>query len=230
MSSWGNYDNAANAPYWAVSSAIMNVTETEQQASAPTAANVALLYGNTSANVYTSRETIGLFMADKYEVAASGAIPSTGWVMKTEGQGGRAGRVQWEVLAVVSEVKNDTAATEDTTLPDAVITTSNPTGVSFVAGAGNNGTFSVTTSVDPASATLTYLWQVSADGGSSYASAANGVTANTTYVGNTTSAMTVYATNTDANTYLYRVQITATNPIANSNTSTTTANAQLILL
>ena len=170
-------------------------------------------------------------MADRYEVGAAGSkIPSTGWVLKTEGQGGRAGRVQWEVLAVVKNVQNDTAATEDATLVDAVITTTNPTGVSFIAGAGNNGTFSVTTSVDPASSVLTYLWQVSTDGGTNYVSAANGVTANTTYVGNTTNALTVYATAKDANTYLYRVGITATNPIANSNTSTTTANARLILL
>lgn len=230
MSSWGNYDNAANAPYWAVSSAIMNVTETELGASAPTAANVALLYGNTTADVYTTNETKGLFMADKNEVDASGAIPATGWVMKTTGSGGRAGRVQWEVLAVVKGIQNDAAATEDAALPDAVITTTNPTGVMFVAGAGNNGTFSVTTSVDPASATLSYLWQVSTDGGSTYASAANGVTANTVYVGNTTSSLRVYATNTDANTYTYRVQITANNALANSNTVTTTANADLILL
>jgi hypothetical protein len=230
MSSWGNHDNSANAPYWAVNSAIMNVRETEQNASAPTAANVALLYGNTSADVYTTNETKGLFMADRYEVDASGAIPGTGWVMKTTGSGGRAGRVQWEVLAVVKNVQNDTSATEDATLPDAVITTTNPTGVSFIAGAGNNGTFSVSTTVDPASATLSYLWQVSTDSGSTYAAAANGVTANTVYVGNTTSSLRVFATNKDANTYLYRVQITATNPIANSNTSVTTANASLILL
>lgn len=230
MSSWGNYDNSANAPYWAVNSAIMNVTGTEQNASAPTAANVALLYGNTTADVYTTNQTKGLFMADKFEVDASGAIPGTGWVMKTTGSGGRAGRVQWEVLAIVADVKNDTSATEDAVLPDAVITTTNPTGVMFVAGAGNNGTFSVTTTVDPTSAALTYLWQVSADAGSTYAAAANGVTANTVYVGNTTSALAVYATDKDANTYLYRVQITATNALANSNTSTTTANAALILL
>lgn len=230
MSSWGNYDNAANAPYWAVSSAIMNVVPTEQNASAPTAANVALLYGNTTANVYTTNETIGLFMVDSNESAASGKIAGTGWNLKTTGSGGRAGRVQWETLAVVKRVQNDAAATEDTTAPDAIITTTNPTGISFVAGAGNNGTFSVTTSVVPTSAVLTYLWQVSTDGGSTYATAANGVTANTVYVGNTTSAMTVYATATDANTYLYRVQITANNALANSNTSTTTANAALILL
>ena len=27
MSSWGNNDNAANAPYWAVNSTIMNVAD-----------------------------------------------------------------------------------------------------------------------------------------------------------------------------------------------------------
>lgn len=230
MSSWGNYDNSANAPYWAVSSAIMNVTETELNASAPTAANVELLYGNTTADVYTTNQTKGLFMADKFEVDASDGIPGTGWVMKTTGSGGRDGRVQWEVLAVVADIQNDTSATEDAVLPDAVITTTNPTGVMFVAGAGNNGTFSVTTTVDPTSSALTYLWQVSDDAGSTYAAAANGVTANTVYVGNTTNTLSVYATNTDANTYLYRVQITANNALANSNTTTTTANAALILL
>ena len=54
MSSWGNNDNAANAPYWAVSSAIVNATNVKADASAPDAANVALLYGNTSSGVYTS--------------------------------------------------------------------------------------------------------------------------------------------------------------------------------
>lgn len=230
MSSWGNYDNAANAPYWAVSSAIMNVPQTEARASAPDAANVALLYGNTTADVYTTNETIGLFMVDSNESAASGKIAGTGWNLKTTGSGGRAGRVTWETLAVVKRVQNDTGATEDAVLPDAVITTTNPSPVMFVAGAGNNGTFSVSTSVVPTSAALTYLWQVSTDGGSTYVSAANGVTANTTYVGNTTSALVVYATNTDANTFLYRVQITANNALANSNTSTTTANAKLTLL
>jgi hypothetical protein len=228
MSSWGNYDNAANAPYWAVTQVSTGVNKA---AAAPTAANVALLYGNTTSDVYVTGETVGLFMADKFEVqAADSSIPGTGWVLKTEGSGGRAGRVTWEVLACVSEVSNDAAATEDTTLVDAVVTfLTSPTGVQFVAGAGNNGTFSVTTSVVPENATLTYVWQYSTDG-TTYATAANGVTANTTYVGNTTPSLTVYATNTDANTYYYRVQITANNALANSNTVYTSSNARITLL
>jgi hypothetical protein len=228
MSSWGNYDNAANAPYWAVTQVSTGVNKA---AAAPTAANVALLYGNTTSDVYVTGETVGLFMADKFEVqAADSSIPGTGWVLKTEGSGGRAGRVTWEVLACVSEVSNDAAATEDTTLVDAVVTfLTSPTGVQFVAGAGNNGTFSVTTSVVPENATLTYVWQYSTDG-TTNATAANGVTANTTYVGNTSPSLTVYATDIDANTYYYRVRITANNELATSNTVYTSSNAQIILL
>lgn len=44
-------------------------------------------------------------------------IPHTGWVLRTEGTGGRAGRVQYEVLVAMSEVTND--ASDDTILPDA---------------------------------------------------------------------------------------------------------------
>jgi hypothetical protein len=67
MSSWGNNDNAANAPYWAVNSAIAGANPNR---AAPTAANVALLYGNTTPDVYTTGETIGLFMVDANEQGA----------------------------------------------------------------------------------------------------------------------------------------------------------------
>jgi hypothetical protein len=110
MSSWGKNDNAANAPYWAVNSAMMNAAGVEQNYSAPTAANVALLYANTTANVYTSRTTMGLFAIDAAEQANNQqqhAIPHTGWVMKTVGQGGRAGRTQYEVLVTLNNVVGD---------------------------------------------------------------------------------------------------------------------------
>jgi len=228
MSSWGNYDNAANAPYWAVSAVSTGVNKA---AAAPTAANVALLYGNTTSDVYVTNETVGLFMADKFEVqAADSSIPATGWVLKTTGSGGRAGRTTWEVLACVAEVQNDAAATEDATLVDTTLTfLTSPTAVQFIAGAGNNGSFSVTTDVVPPNASLTYLWHYSTDG-TTYAAAANGVTANTTYVGNTTNTLRVFATNTDANLYYYRVQITANNNLANSNTVYTSSNARITLL
>ena len=68
MSSWGNNDNAANAPYWAVNSTIMNRADVESVAAEPTAANVAILYGNTQFQAYTQDTTVGLFMVDAAEM------------------------------------------------------------------------------------------------------------------------------------------------------------------
>lgn len=69
MSSWGNNDNAANAPYWAVNTII---NHNAVSVSAPTAANVALLYGNTQFQAYTQDSTVGLFMVDATETTAGG--------------------------------------------------------------------------------------------------------------------------------------------------------------
>jgi len=106
MSSWGNTDNAANAPYWAVNSAIAPANPNR---ATPTAANVALLYANTTANVYTSGETIGLFAMNSTEVANTqqAGVSQTGWVLRTTGQGGRAGRKQYETLVCLATVNGD---------------------------------------------------------------------------------------------------------------------------
>ena len=69
MSSWGKNDNAANAPYWAVNSTIAPDNPNRAR---PTAANVAILYGNTTPNVYTTGKTIGLFLVDAGEETAGG--------------------------------------------------------------------------------------------------------------------------------------------------------------
>jgi hypothetical protein len=67
MSSWqGNYDNAANAPYWAVNSAICK-SDIAAEHSRPTAINVGYLYGNTTPSAYITDDTIGLFMVDATE-------------------------------------------------------------------------------------------------------------------------------------------------------------------
>lgn len=121
MSSWGKYDNAANAPYWAVNSTIVNAANVKANYAAPTAANVARLYANTTANVYTSRETIGLFGMDDAEVANTqqAGVAHAGWVLKTTGQGGRAGRVQYETLVTITNMSGD----GDTTV---IANTANP--------------------------------------------------------------------------------------------------------
>lgn len=106
MSSWGNRDASSNAPYWAVSTVSTGVNKA---AAAPTAANVAFLYANTTANVYTVGETIGLFAVDNAEAAnnQNKGVAHAGWVIKTEGQGGRAGRTQYETLVALTNVTLD---------------------------------------------------------------------------------------------------------------------------
>lgn len=109
MSSWGNKDNAANSPYWAVNSTIVNATNVKTNYASPTAANVARLYANTTSGAYTTGETIGLFGMDDAEVANTQqkGVSHAGWVLKTTGSGGRANRVQYETLVTLTNMTQD---------------------------------------------------------------------------------------------------------------------------
>jgi hypothetical protein len=111
MSSWGNKDNAANTPLWAT--AVINLS--------PTSANQTAFYANTTANVFTAGETIGLFGMDASEVANNNqrGVSQTGWVMKTTGQGGRANRITYETLVCLANLTLDGDGT-------AIANTANP--------------------------------------------------------------------------------------------------------
>lgn len=222
MSSWGNNDNAANAPYWAVNSTIVNAEDAVLVAAAPTAANVALLYGNTTPNVYTAGETIGLFGVDTQEVAVSGQVAHTGWVLKTTGSGGRAGRVQQEVLVALSTMKVDGDAQQ---YANVKITLSGPTGASVLSNTSyaNSAVFTVTPKLTGnTAATLTYQWYVNtADGSLGWTEVADGTPANTNYAGANTASLSVKPADTTANTYVYRAIVTA----ADQGVSATSANA-----
>jgi len=76
MSSWGNFDASSNAPYW--SAAAVN--------RAPTAAQAALLYGNTTVDAYGTGEVDGLFAVDSNEALVDGNV-GTGWVLRKTGTG-----------------------------------------------------------------------------------------------------------------------------------------------
>lgn len=225
MSSWGNNDNAANAPYWAVNSTIVNAENARSIAAAPTAANVALLYGNTTADVYTAGETIGLFGVDAQESLATHA-QHTGWVLRTTGSGGRAGRVQHEVLVALSEMKGADGDAQQ--YPNVAITISGPeSAYSVIANTGFNNVsiLSITTSLaGNTSATLTYQWQY--DNSGTWANIpAN--TANVRYANATTPSLHIRpADNTTANGELYRVVVTA----ADQGVTATSANATLTIL
>lgn len=219
MPSWGNKDAAANAPYWAVNSTIVNATNVKANYAEPTADNVARLYANTTADVYTVGETIGLFAVDTQEAAVRGTTGS-GWVLKTTGSGGRAGRVQEELLVAISSF---TALDGDAQVyANVSISLSTLGSKSVVAGGGNTAIFTETaTLTGNTSATLAYQWQVNDAG--TWGNVANGTPANTTYAGATTSALTITPTYTDANGYKYRVIVTA----ADQGVTATSANGTL---
>ena len=240
MSSWGNYDNAANAPYWAVNSTIAPDNPNRAR---PTLSNVTALYANTTANVYTTNTTIGLFMVDTaeeivQETQANHPVHS-GWNLKKSFDGGRAGRVQWETLVALASVQSD-SNTDDAVLPDAVITLTQPIArnpIPVSAASANTVTFSVAgTTVVPDSATLTYQWQVNS-GGASWVNIDAGTGVSTGQPGDmiktgaTTDTLILDPTTTSANNFVFRAVVTATNPgITNSSAVAYSSNAKIIIV
>jgi hypothetical protein len=91
MSSWGKTDASTSAPLWALL----------QLKKEPTLNNVQNLFESKIPNAYISGTTIGLFNYASGETQSS-AIAHTGWVLKTAFTGGRADRVQYETLAVLT--------------------------------------------------------------------------------------------------------------------------------
>ncbi len=140
-------DSAANSVNWAPTSVKL----------APNTANRDDLYGNTTADAFITGLTVGQFAVDDNEIAAGGGkVAHTGWVLRTVGSGGRAGRVMTEVL-VAGGITSD--GSDDTTLPDyALRITSQPRANTANTTAGENSTFRVVGASTPAGATLSYSW------------------------------------------------------------------------
>jgi hypothetical protein len=146
MSQWKMDDSAANSVNWAVA----------QVKKTPNTANRDAFYGNTTANAYFDGVKVGQFAVDDNEVAANRAIPHTGWVVRTEGSGGRAGRVSYEVL-VAGKITSD--GSDDTAMPDYKLRiTSQPVGNTANTTNSENATFRVVAASTPAGATLSYAW------------------------------------------------------------------------
>lgn len=224
MSSWGNKDNAANAPYWAVSTVSTGVNKA---AAAPTAANVALLYGNTTPSVYITNETVGLFGVDAQEAGAQHGTVHTGWVLKTTGTGGRAGRVTQEVLVALSSMNGPDG--DGQVYANVEIVLAGPSNSSVVSNTSyaNSTTFSVTPTLSGnTSATLTYQWQFNDNVGGTWTNVSDGSPANTNYTGGTTATLTVLPANTDANGYVFRAVVTA----ADQGVTATSANGSITVL
>lgn len=241
MSSWGNFDGANDAPKWATTQ--VNVS--------PTQDNANNLYQNTTQNYWESdlpdgskrmtNLTVGLFAVDAAEEQVaenSSTKPAhSGWVLRTVGAGGRAGRVTQEVLVALANITTDNTS-DNAEYPNATITVSQPAALQSLtanAGGANTVTLSVDgTTVIPPSAVLTYQWQVNNNTGGTWVNidlgtnVSTGQPSNMIKSGANTATLTLAPTANTANNYVYRAVITATNPgIAYSTATAYSANGQV---
>lgn len=181
MPQWGSKDQANNSVLWA--GALVNKTANTTTRDA--------LYGNSTAT--------GIFAINAAEQAASdGKYASTGWVKRTVGTGGRAGRILTETLVAIGIT---TDGNDDAVIPDATLRiTAQPAAANVTAPAG--ATFTVTAEATP-NVAIGYQWQ--ANTGSGYANLSNaGVYSNVT-----TKTLSISNT-TGLNAARYRVILTAT--------------------
>lgn len=187
MAQWGNTDDAANSVIWGVSQLKLTANS----------ANRDDLFGNTTADAFITGTTVGQFGAGVQEVQANGAIPHSGWVLRTTGSGGRAGRVTNEVL-VAGGYTFTTDASDDAVLPDYVITiTSQPADATANSSAAEEATFTVVGASTPAGATLAYQWSYA--NGDTIQAGAN--------VGNTTQATLTVNTGVETSDVEYKVVV-----------------------
>lgn len=192
MPLWKNTDDAANSTIYAAA----------QVKLAPNTTNQTNLFGNTTADAFITGSTVGQFGVTNDEVAANPGIAHSGWVLRTEGSGGRAGRVFHEVLVAMSSITGD--ASDDTQIPDFKLSiATNPTSASANSTNNDIATFSVVAASVPTGATFTYVWQKY--NGSAFANLTN-----TGAYSNTTTATLSVLANTASNGEVYRVRVAAT--------------------
>lgn len=196
MGQWGTSDASSNSVLWAPSSVKL----------APNTTNRDNLYGNTTADAFITGATIGQFAVDANEITAEGGKTAhTGWVLRTEGSGNRAGRVMTEVL-VAGGIASDA---EDVVYPDYTLSISTqPT--NQTANSSNNqvAAFSVVAASVPAGASFGYLWQYSTNNGASWSTTVSVSGFND----QTTDTLTADA-NTIASNTLVRVLVSATGAV-----------------
>lgn len=202
MPLWGNKDNAANS----------DIAATMQVNQATTSANQSVLYGNTKVGQFTTNLAIGQFAVDTNEVRANPSIPHSGWVLRKEGTGLRAGRVTYEVLVATGSIATD--GSDDTNFPDFTLRiTTQPSAAN---GAGNVNLTVAATST-PSGATLTYAWQRNA--GAGWVSVAN--TAGI-YFNATSPTLVANAEIATGNTFRVLVSATGANTVTSANAAVTT--------
>lgn len=102
MSLWKSTDANTSAPLYALA----------QLSVSPTQANMNIAYGNVTTGVYGTGVKKGVFGVDAAEMAVASNPHGghAGWVIRTEGTGGRAGRIHIETLVAMGSMTGDGGA------------------------------------------------------------------------------------------------------------------------
>lgn len=215
MSLYGKSDAASNVN-------INTVMLVNHKGATVNTANRDALYGNTTANAFTNGVTQGIFGVSASEAQAlrAGAntrVVSPGYQLRTEGSGGRAGRVQMETLVAVRITGTD--ASDDAVVPDyKILITTQPSSGTFYSGNNQIGTFTVVGDSTPTGATLSYKWQKW--NGSAFANLTN-----TGAYSNTATATLSVLANTASDGEIYRARLSA----AGTNEVIYTSNATITI-
>ena len=214
MAQWGNSDDAANSVIWAVSQ-LNKTANTDNQTE---------LFGNVTSDVYFTGAKVGQFGVDSGEAAAmAGTATHAGWVLRTEGSGGRAGRVTYETLVAMGSIGDSGTAdaSDDTQIPDyRIVVRTQPSDASANSDLDETATFTIAAYTVPAGGTITYDWHYSDDDGDTWTSA-NGESG---FYGDTTEELTVEA-NTVADGTLVRTMLSVSGG-ATTNTSSATLTVE----
>ena len=77
------------------------------------------LHANSDIGAFIANTSTGVFAVSPAEAAASanGAATAAGWVFVRKGEGGRAGRIQYETLVAMGSITGD-ADKDDEIFPD----------------------------------------------------------------------------------------------------------------
>ena len=113
MAQWTMTDNANGAPSWA--NTMLNVAKNKNE-----------LYANVTIGAAHANIAYGTFGVSTTEMTTGAANTSSeaskvthaGWVLRRQGQGGRAGRVHYEVLVAASSISGDGSNKDDAILPE----------------------------------------------------------------------------------------------------------------
>jgi hypothetical protein len=140
-------------------------SNTDEATSAPKH-TVDITTGNTGVEAY-QLEPVGTWGVDVTETQVKNVNGHAGWILRTVGSGGRAGRVTEETLVAMGSMSGDVEPGDDAVYPDFVITiTEQPEDEEVEA--NTSASFAVDYAEVPDGFTVNIQWQVSEDDGETW--------------------------------------------------------------